>query len=129
MPSSFETRIRMNQGRWCKLAATPESARLLIAACRVRVSLLYNTRAGEGVSLDRVRGAIEQHVHNLVCVVEARADLTRLLEDVPDVVIAAGGDGTIARAARTLARRGVPLAILPLGTANNIARSLAIQGS
>jgi diacylglycerol kinase family enzyme len=63
-----------------------------------------------------------------VCVVEAHAEVERLLEHGPDVVVAAGGDGTVARAARTLAGRGVPLAILPLGTANNIAGSLAIRG-
>jgi diacylglycerol kinase family enzyme len=93
------------------------------------VSLLYNRRAGSGVPLDRIRGAIAQHGHDVVCVVEAHTDVRRLLKDIPDVVVAAGGDGTIARAARTLARRGIPLAILPLGTANNIARTLAIEGS
>ncbi len=96
---------------------------------RVRVSLLYNSRAGAGVPLDHIRGAIEQQGHDLVCVVETQAGVKRLLEAGPDVVVAAGGDGTIALAARTLARRGIPLAILPLGTANNIARSLAVQGS
>jgi diacylglycerol kinase family enzyme len=41
-----------------------------------------------------------------------------------DLVVAAGGDGTVAAAARVLAGSGIPLAILPLGTANNIARSI-----
>jgi diacylglycerol kinase family enzyme len=45
-----------------------------------------------------------------------------------DLVVAAGGDGTVAAVARTLARHApdAPLAILPLGTANNVARSLGI---
>jgi len=93
------------------------------------VSLLYNPQAGSGTPLDHIRGAIEQQGHDLVRVVESHADIEHLLEDTPDVVVAAGGDGTIARAARMLARRRIPLAILPLGTANNIARSLAIEGS
>ena len=41
-----------------------------------------------------------------------------------DLVIAAGGDGTIGSVATQLAGSGVPLAILPLGTANDVARSL-----
>jgi diacylglycerol kinase family enzyme len=44
--------------------------------------------------------------------------------DSPDFVVAAGGDGTVASVARLAAEVGVPLAILPLGTANNIARAL-----
>jgi diacylglycerol kinase (ATP) len=45
-----------------------------------------------------------------------------------DLVIVAGGDGTVARAARGLKDRSIPVAILPVGTANNIARSLGIVG-
>ena len=95
----------------------------------MRVSLLYNGHAGDGVPLDYIRDAIEQRGHDLVRVVEGRTDAERLLEARPDIVAAAGGDGTIAHAARLLARRGIPLAILPLGTANNIARSVGITAS
>jgi diacylglycerol kinase (ATP) len=45
-----------------------------------------------------------------------------------DLVIVAGGDGTVARAARQLKDRTIPVAILPVGTANNIACSLGIVG-
>ena len=41
---------------------------------------------------------------------------------LPDLVVAAGGDGTVSAVARLLAGRGTPLAILPTETANNIAR-------
>jgi diacylglycerol kinase family enzyme len=41
-----------------------------------------------------------------------------------DLVIVAGGDGTVIRVARNLRDRSIPLAILPLGTANNIASVL-----
>ena len=41
-----------------------------------------------------------------------------------DLVIAAGGDGTVGSVATQVVGSGVPLAILPLGTANDVARSL-----
>lgn len=40
--------------------------------------------------------------------------------------VAAGGDGTVGMAATHLAGSGLPLGILPLGTANDVARSLEI---
>jgi diacylglycerol kinase (ATP) len=44
-----------------------------------------------------------------------------------DLVIVAGGDGTVARAARALPSDAT-IAILPVGTANNIARALGVSG-
>jgi diacylglycerol kinase (ATP) len=45
-----------------------------------------------------------------------------------DAVILAGGDGTVGKSVRWLRNRKTPIAILPLGTANNIDRSLGIKG-
>ena len=45
-----------------------------------------------------------------------------------DLVIIAGGDGTVGRAVRQLKDRSIPITILPVGTANNIARSMGIVG-
>jgi diacylglycerol kinase (ATP) len=42
------------------------------------------------------------------------------------LVFAAGGDGTVRACAQALARTGIPLAIVPLGTANLTARALGI---
>jgi diacylglycerol kinase family enzyme len=42
------------------------------------------------------------------------------------LVFAAGGDGTVRGCAQALARTGIPLAIVPLGTANLTARALGI---
>lgn len=41
-----------------------------------------------------------------------------------DLVLVAGGDGTVRKAVFAMLRSEVPMAILPLGTANNLARSL-----
>ena len=56
-------------------------------------------------------------------------DYARALDDPGDLVLVAGGDGTVAKVAKKLAGRDVPLAIVPLGTANNIAFTLGIRGS
>jgi diacylglycerol kinase (ATP) len=44
----------------------------------------------------------------------------------PDRIAVAGGDGSIAHAAEAAARAGVPLAVVPVGTANDFARALDI---
>ena len=86
--------------------------------------MLYNEGAGRQLRLNHIRYLIAQNGHELIQVIEKKAEAERLLEGDPDIVAAAGGDGTIGRAARRLAVTGIPLAILPLGTANNIARSV-----
>ena len=50
------------------------------------------------------------------------------LADQPDLVVVAGGDGSVGRMLDFYAGLTMPIAILPLGTANNIARSLGIDG-
>ena len=50
----------------------------------------------------------------------------RVLDKRADLVVVAGGDGTVAAVARRMVRRGVPVAVLPSGTANNVARSLGL---
>lgn len=49
----------------------------------------------------------------------------RLGEHV-DLIVAAGGDGTLLVVAAALAGKPLPLGVVPLGTANNLARNLGI---
>lgn len=48
------------------------------------------------------------------------------LAQQPDLVVVAGGDGTIHAVARALLHSRVPLGIIPLGTVNNLADALGI---
>lgn len=52
--------------------------------------------------------------------------IRKKLKEGVDCVVAAGGDGTVAAAVKGIVRSDVPLAILPLGTGNNLARDLRI---
>jgi diacylglycerol kinase (ATP) len=52
-----------------------------------------------------------------------------VLRKKPNFVFVAGGDGTIAEVIAHLKDRSVPVGILPIGTANNIARSMGVNGT
>ncbi len=54
------------------------------------------------------------------------ADVIRRYRDRVDLVIVGGGDGTLNRAVEGLVDAPLPLGILPLGTANDLARTLGI---
>jgi diacylglycerol kinase family enzyme len=87
-----------------------------------RVTLVHNPGAGD-----------EQHSAKEILKQLAKAGydahLQKALADPGDLVVVAGGDGSIRQVALALAGRGIPMAILPFGTANNIAKSLGTLGS
>jgi diacylglycerol kinase (ATP) len=51
------------------------------------------------------------------------------LADAENLIVVAGGDGTVAKVIAQMPDRSVPVAILPLGSANNIARSFGVAGA
>lgn len=95
------------------------------------VTLLLNPSAGRGGHApDQLRQALEAEGHRVVGVFSTkRRQLPHALEDPGELVVVAGGDGAVGRVMKALAGRGVPIAIIPLGTANNIATSLGIRGT
>ena len=54
------------------------------------------------------------------------SDLIRAAADSVDLVVVGGGDGTLNAAAPGLIETNLPMGILPLGTANDLARTLGI---
>lgn len=52
----------------------------------------------------------------------------RALAAQPDIIVAAGGDGTISSVASVLVGQSTPLGVLPLGTLNHFAKDVGIPG-
>jgi len=91
----------------------------------VRVTLVHNPGAGKRAMTGAALQAMLSDAGHDVRYVSAKEDgWKKALKKEADLVVVAGGDGTVGRVTRRMAGRGVPLALLPSGTANNIARTL-----
>jgi YegS/Rv2252/BmrU family lipid kinase len=97
------------------------------------IYVILNPVAGSHTP-DEVRTALRQHLTASASYEiyettgeERIADVVRdALETRPTLVIVAGGDGTVASVATGMQDSDVPLGILPVGTANMLARELGI---
>ena len=94
--------------------------------------LLTSADAGDAEGLDGARRLLEDNGVRIDKVFDVAdvTELTGLLRegangDLP-LVVAAGGDGTVCAATNAIGDTGALLAILPLGTSNDVARSLGI---
>ena len=65
-------------------------------------------------------------VHRTTCAGDAQAVAARTTKDQYDRIVVAGGDGTVNEVLNGLDGRDVPLGIVPLGTANDLARQVGI---
>ena len=96
----------------------------------MQAQLIYNAKAG-GLSSspkkENLLNALQEAGFDPVYKeTNEEEDLDRVLADAEGLVVAAGGDGTVRAVALRLLGRDVPLAIPPMGTANNIAKSLDV---
>lgn len=95
-------------------------------------ALLVNTRSRWGRSqFDPARRrlsalSIQVDAHAVDDPDTLRSRLDAALARGPDLIVLGGGDGTISSVVGALPGTGVPLAILPLGTANSFARTLGL---
>ncbi len=105
----------------------------------MRVTLLHNPAARRGASHsgEALQATVRAAGHDVAYVPTDGERWRSALQDAGDLVVVAGGDGTVAPVFRELAgedpdagrARRVPVTILPVGTANNIARSLGLSGA
>jgi diacylglycerol kinase family enzyme len=96
----------------------------------MRATLIHNPTAGSGKPTDTELVAwLESAGYDVRYASSKRRNYPDALEESSDLIVVAGGDGTIAKVATRLVGRDVPLAIVPVGTANNIATTLGIRGT
>jgi diacylglycerol kinase (ATP) len=95
----------------------------------MRVTLIHNPGAGDSDQPDAqaLQRYIREAGHEVLyqpCTREH--DWAAALDQASDLVAIAGGDGTVGRVAKEMIGRGVPIAAIPMGTANNISRTLGL---
>lgn len=96
----------------------------------MKVTLLHNADAGDDdqPTLGQLEALIKEAGHEVRSQSAKKAGWSKALKKRVDLIAVAGGDGTVGKVARRMAGKETPLAILPMGTANNIAKSLGIAG-
>jgi diacylglycerol kinase (ATP) len=94
----------------------------------VRITLIHNPGAGDqrGRDSEGLVKLLETEGHDVGLQSADDDDWKTALDSRADLVVVAGGDGTVTRVAKAMTGRGIPMTVLPAGTANNISRSLGL---
>jgi diacylglycerol kinase (ATP) len=104
----------------------------------MRAVLIGNPNAGQKAGLatneqtvdDAIVALREQGIEPAIWLTEGPGDATRLaqraVDEGQDMVIAAGGDGTVQEVAQPLVGTDITLGVMPLGSVMNLARTLGI---
>lgn len=98
----------------------------------MQATLIYNRNAGSinQTDIEELQTALHQAgYHPVLKATSSQAELDPILANIEGLVIAAGGDGTIRAVATRLVGKKTPLSVLPMGTANNISKTLAVAGT
>jgi diacylglycerol kinase family enzyme len=101
---------------------------------RRRYHVVLNSKSGAamalGLTAETLRARFDAHGHEVTIDAEVGADfgdrIARAIACDAEVVVSAGGDGTATALASQLIGSGKCLAVLPLGTANLLARDLNV---
>jgi diacylglycerol kinase family enzyme len=94
----------------------------------MKMVLIHNPDAGDDQqpSSDELLGLIRDAGHTARYQSSKDENWHSALEQPCDIVAVAGGDGIIGTVAKHVIDRHVPIAVLPMGTANNIAKTLGL---
>jgi len=94
----------------------------------VRIALVANPTSGGSPVPETLARALREHGADVDVLICGRDDPEAIAADPPDRIAVASGDGTIAPLAELAGRLGIPLAVIPCGTANDYARATALPG-
>jgi diacylglycerol kinase (ATP) len=96
----------------------------------VRIALVHNERAGFRVyaAADLVR-LLREAGYEVDHFTSSDGAVERAIRSRPQMLVASGGDWTIAKVAIALRGSTIPMFILPTGTSNNIARAVGVDAA
>src|SRR5262245_56549741 len=94
----------------------------------MRITLIHNPGAGDEDHSEKHLVSLIRKAGHEVVYESSEGDFGKALQNPGDLVVIAGGDGTVRKVSLKLCGAKVPMTILPMGTANNISSSLGITG-
>ena len=89
----------------------------------MRVALVVNKASGGGTDPAPLERAMREHGAEVTTCGCEPEDLERIPAAEPERIVVAGGDGTVGAVAELAGRLGVPLGVIPAGTANDFVRA------
>ena len=94
----------------------------------MKVLLIHNPDAGgdNQPTGEQIFDLIRSAGHSATFQSSKELGWEKLLDAPADIVAVAGGDGTVGKVAKRMIGKQTPLAVLPMGTANNIATALGL---
>lgn len=96
----------------------------------MKVILIHNPNAGveNQPTGDELAERIRAAGHSVLCQSSHNAEWKNLLRESADLIAVGGGDGIVGKVAKLSLGKNIPIAVLPMGTANNIAGALGLTG-
>ena len=95
------------------------------------VTLIHNPDAGsdDQPSGDEILSLVRSAGHSTIYQSSTENEWQKVLQQNADIVAVAGGDGIVGKVLKHMVGKDIPIAILPMGTANNIANALGLADS
>ena len=100
--------------------------------CRMQTCIIFNPKAGTAAQMESLREQIDARPHfelfETMDPAQVRRAVIAAVERRASIIVAAGGDGTVSAVVNAMVARRTPatLGIIPLGTGNDLARTLAL---
>lgn len=98
------------------------------ASKKKRITLIYNPGAGDDrqPTVGQIKALMKEAGYKVRLQSTDDKEWEKALKKPASFVVVAGGDGTVGAVVRELIGKNMPIAVLPMGTANNISKTLGI---